>query len=615
MGLSVSLSNALTGMNTTQSSLEVLSRNVANAGTPGYHKQSVAIVEGIGSNSSYVRFAGVERAFNDSLQSAYNRGTADLGYTSLRADYMQRIEMMLGKPSDPNSLNTVYQTFENSLTALSTSPDDFAARAEVVSAAQTLAGTFNRLSGDVQSMRQEAESDISSNVASLNRDLASLNTVNSRLTDAGVDPNSRLALLDERDRLVASISELVDTRIDYAANGTVNLMTRGGLSLVDSSGATRFEFQSAGRLNASALFNYDDALNGVGTLTAITQAGLAIDVVEQDVLKSGRIAALIDMRDNTLVELQAQLDELASGLALSMSTIETQGTAVAGPPDGFSLDLTNVQPGNSFTVNYNVSGTEQTVRVVRVDDTNNLPMDFIDPNGERVIGLDFSGGIGAVATALDTALGPAINVSNPAGNTLQIVDDGAGNTSDVNAMVAETTVTATQGAGLGLSLFVDLNNSSYTGSLDGNTQQLGFSGRMSLNTDVLNNNKLLVQYQAGASLGDTARADYLIERLEQMSFTASSASSVETGGMRLSGNVRDMINQTLDFQGGQINTAAGAKQTEELTLEAVTQRMESEYGVNIDEEMARLMELQNAYAASARIVSVVQELLDNLIRI
>ena len=40
--------------------------------------------------------------------------------------------------------------------------------------------------------------------------------------------------------------------------------------------------------------------------------------------------------------------------------------------------------------------------------------------------------------------------------------------------------------------------------------------------------------------------------------------------------------------------------------------MHAEYGVNVDEEMARLMQLQNAYSASARVVSVVQELIDSL---
>ena len=43
--------------------------------------------------------------------------------------------------------------------------------------------------------------------------------------------------------------------------------------------------------------------------------------------------------------------------------------------------------------------------------------------------------------------------------------------------------------------------------------------------------------------------------------------------------------------------------------------MDSEYGVNVDEEMARLIDLQNAYAANARVVSIVNELLQTLMQI
>ena len=43
--------------------------------------------------------------------------------------------------------------------------------------------------------------------------------------------------------------------------------------------------------------------------------------------------------------------------------------------------------------------------------------------------------------------------------------------------------------------------------------------------------------------------------------------------------------------------------------------MAEEYGVDVDEEMARLMELQAAYAANARVITIVQELLDTLMAI
>ena len=45
MGLSVTLSNALSGMRIGQSALDVLSHNVANAGTPGYHRRSISVID------------------------------------------------------------------------------------------------------------------------------------------------------------------------------------------------------------------------------------------------------------------------------------------------------------------------------------------------------------------------------------------------------------------------------------------------------------------------------------------------------------------------------------------------------------------------------------------
>ena len=43
------------------------------------------------------------------------------------------------------------------------------------------------------------------------------------------------------------------------------------------------------------------------------------------------------------------------------------------------------------------------------------------------------------------------------------------------------------------------------------------------------------------------------------------------------------------------------------------QRLDNEYGVNVDEEMARLLELQNAYSANARVISAVQDLMSKLL--
>src|SRR3569623_1676006 len=132
MSLTVALGNALSGMGTSQGCLEVLSRNVANSGTPGYHRQSLAIVDGTSGNSTYARTAAVQRAFNESLQGYYTRSLADSGYSDIRADVLDRMQTNLGKPGDPGGLDTSFSALQNALQALGASPDSYAARASVV---------------------------------------------------------------------------------------------------------------------------------------------------------------------------------------------------------------------------------------------------------------------------------------------------------------------------------------------------------------------------------------------------------------------------------------------------------------------------------------------------
>jgi flagellar hook-associated protein 1 FlgK len=198
------------------------------------------------------------------------------------------------------------------------------------------------------------------------------------------------------------------------------------------------------------------------------------------------------------------------------------------------------------------------------------------------------------------------------GSTLSILDDGAAGTTDILSATVRSTSTGVQDGGLGLSLFVDAGNSDFTNSLDGKGQKLGFASRISVNSAVAADNSLLVKYDADTPLGDTERADYLASQLDGLRFVSTDRSGPRTGNFTLSGNVGDLISQTVNYQGDTIATALANHDTQSQSLDVLGQRMDSEYGVNVDEEMSRLMELQNAYSANARVVSVVQELLQAL---
>ena len=610
MGLISSLSNAVSGLRTSQDSISILSRNVANAGTPGYHRQTLNVVDYSSANSSYARTVGINRAFNQSLQTYYNRQVSDASSAAVTGDYLNKLQGFLGKPGSSGSLDTMFGSFKNSLQALATSPDDYPARANVVAEAQAMAQRLNMLSGMVQELRQETETQITNNVTEVNAMLVSLNEVNNRLLDLGMTDTARAALLDQRDRLVAGVAGIIDVQADYRANGTVSLMTRSGVGLIDN-GVSTFQFTSAGALSPSALADKNSADSRVGTLQLVTPSGLTIDLVRQGVLQGGELAGLVELRDRTLVEAQNQLDEIAAALASAFSTITTPGSAASDGSGrtGLVSDISHLQPGNDVYLTYTVNGAEQRVRIVHSTDGE----DFIDSSGQRVISVDLSDA-GAAAAILNAKL-PGLEISSPGAGQLQVLDDGTGGIRDVTGLTSRGTAGGMQTGELAMALFVDQSGTPFTGNRNTNPPQiLGFAARITINPAVLSDNRLLVQYDIDHTLGDAARPEYVLKQLSSMNFVSGTTPAANAGRHPLNGNVEQLIGQVLNYQGTTIGSALSQRDDRLLTLDTITSQMETEYGVNMDEEMARLTELQSAYAANARIVAVVKELLDTLFR-
>ena len=608
MGLISSLSNAVSGLRTSQDSITILSRNVSNSGTPGYHRQSLNIIDYSSVNSTYARSAGVDRAFNLSLQTYYNRQVSDTSMSNVMGDYLNKLQGYLGKPGTAGSLDTMFGSFKNSLQALATSPDDYSTRANVVSEAQAFAQQLNTLSGVIQQLRQESETRIANDVSEVNAMLISLDEVNARMLDLGMTDTSRAQLYDQRDRLVASVAEIIDVQAEYRSDGTVALMTRSGVGLLDN-GFSTFKFTSAGALSPTSQTNIDPDASKVGKLSLTTRSGLTIDLVQQGVLQGGELAGLVQLRDKILVEAQSQLDEIAGGIASVFNTITTAGTAATGGggAEGLSADISHLKPGNDVLLTYSQNGAEQRVRIV--NSTNG--QDFIDASGQRVISVDLSDAT-AAAAVLQGKL-PGLAITSPSAGVLQVLDDGTGGTRDVTGLTTRGSATGTQQGDLAMALFVDQGNSAFTDNLDTDPPQiLGFAARISVNPAVVSDNRLLVQFDVGGTLGDASRPEYLLDQLQAMSFVSGTTPAANEGRFQLNGTVEQLIEQVLNYQGTTIGTALTARDSRQLTLDTISTQMESEYGVNIDEEMARLTELQSAYAANARVVSVVKELLDTL---
>lgn len=622
MGLSNVLSIANSGLGLTEKSLGIVARNVANADSPGYTAKRLAQENLIsGTDSLGVRALDIRRTVNNFVQTQLRSETAALGDVEVRNDFLTRVDQLFGQPGSSGALDGLVNQFAQSLQELTALSDDFTVRQAVVNDAEILAQHLRQLSNDVQALRQLAEDSLSTAVEEVNEALSQLATINNSLGTEGAGQVPPADLLDERDKFIDLISVHLDVRVAEAPNGTVSIFTHSGNALLESA-PVKLTFDHHGNIGPQSLYSTVPADRGVGTVTLQSSNGFTFDLIRNGILDSGRIGGLVEMRDQTLVELQAQLDELSHSLALSFSSKVVAGTAVGGgPPDGFEVETSGLLSGNTITLDYTQSGNPGTVTIVRVEDPSILPLSndvTPDPN-DTVIGVSFSGGVAAAAAALNTAfgsLGLALTASNPAGTTLRIVDDGGAGTSDVNALDATVTSTAIQDDGTQLPLFVDSGRSpaAYSASLDFGGQTLGFAARISVNQLVVQDNELLVRYATSPQtpLGDTARPQALLDRLTNNPFGFSPAAGIGTAQSPFNGTIVDYTARIVSIQTGRADQSARELAAQDTVVTALRERFNDDSGVDINTEMTLLIELQNNYAANARVIQVVDELFNVL---
>ena len=622
MSLQSALSIALSGLRVTNASIDLAARNIANAYTPGYTaKVQNPIATLSGGVLTGVSTGEIRREVDIFLQQQLRTEVSVGAQVDVRADFLARLDAIFGRPGEANALDTILNDMDAAFQALAATPDEFGTRDSVVNQALTLANQLNRLSDDVQLMRRETEVGLANAVAEANLAMQEIARLNTEIKNNFDSPDGIADLEDRRDAFIDQLSQLMDIRVVEGDRGTVRVFTTGGNLLVDGQ-AAQLNFDERSGIDASALYSEIDSERGVGTITLTAFGGNTLDLFRQGEFRSGKIAALRELRDETLVQAQAQLDELAHSLALSLSSAQVAGTAATvGPQTGFDLDVSDLMSGNTIEVTITQGGTPQTFTFVRVDDPASLPLSGdVTPNpNDTVIGIDFSGGLAGAAAAmdaaLDAALGVDVAVSSPAANTLQILND-AGGTVTIDSVEAVVTPAATQDNGLQLALFSD-GGLAYSASHDGGSQKVGFAGRISVNAAVIADSSLLVSYSTSppTGSGDPARPLELLARFSETSFTFSPGTGIGSSSTPVSTTVREFGQRIVNFQGQQAEITLAAQDAQSIVVGALHDRFQADTAVNVDDELARLTQLQNAYAANARVMSVVQELVEILIRV
>ena len=623
MSLGSALAIAMSGLRANQSALSIVSSNIANAQTPGYVSEGINQVEvQTGDSGASVIVTGVNRQLDQFIQSQLRTETSGGAYADQMAGVLTQLQSVYGTPGAAGSLESAFSNFTTALQSLSTTSGTSSSQISAATAAQSLVQQLNATTQGIQTLRSNAEQDLNISVGQANTAMSQIAQLNTRLQGLNPTDPAAATLMDQRDKAIDQLSQLMDIRVSSNGNNQTSIYTTNGVELVGAQ-ASKLSFNSQGTLNANSQWNSNPAKSTAGTITCTLANGATVDMIATNSIGSGQIGADLMLRDKTLVQAQTQVDQLAASMASALSDKTTAGTAAPAalaPKAGFDLDTSNVLPGNTINLTYTdaATHTQHNVSIVRVDDPTALPLSNAGGNPNNpVIGVNFSGGMASVVAQLNSALGGAnLQFSNPSGSTLRVVDSGTGSAT-VNAASVTTTATSLAGGSAQLPLFTD-GNSLYTGVITGAGSQLtGLAGRITVNSALLTNPSNFTVYSTSppTNAGDTTRSDFLYSQLTTGTFTYSPQTGLGSAASPFKGTISSYMEQFLSQQSNASTSATQLQQGQDVVVNTLQQKMKATSGVNIDSEMANLIALQNSYAANAHVMSVVQTMMTSLMQV
>jgi flagellar hook-associated protein 1 FlgK len=330
MSITSALGAALSGLSATSRQAEILSSNVANASTPGYARREVglraAVLAGTGQG---VSVSGVSRDVDRQLLAERRLAAAGDGDRSIRAAFLTRVEQALGTPDSPGSLAARVAAFDQALVEAGGRPEQQARLQAIVSTANSLISGLATATDDIQTARATADRQIADEVGKLNSTLAQLQELNVELRSFSGAGRDVSALLDERQRLVDTISAIVPIREISRDQNQIALFTTGGAPLLEGS-ASVFGFTATHTITP-------EMTQALGGLSGLTINGRPYDTAgSASPILGGTLGGLFALRDDMAVAAQGKLDAVARDLVERFSATGLDATLLPGSPGLFT---------------------------------------------------------------------------------------------------------------------------------------------------------------------------------------------------------------------------------------------------------------------------------------
>ncbi len=605
-------------------SLDTVGQNIANVNTEGYNRQRVVLstrdpqFTGAGFVGQGVQVAGIERFYNEFLDSQVRTSGAAAARFSTLASFSGRIDNILADPV--GGLSPALSSFYGAVQDFSVDPVSPSTREALFAEAGNLVARFDSLDQRLADIGNETSAAVGQTVNEINQLAESIAVLNQKIVAAGRDtpPND---LLDQRDTLVRELATKVDVTVVPEDSGSLSVFIGNGQTLVIGN-----ETYSLGVRPSE----FDP------TRSEVVYTGLNGDTPIQNVLSGGTIGALLEFQQSVLDPTRRSLGASAIALAGAINAQNGEGLdssgnlggdifAVGGPRAAASSlntgtasvavtidDLGQIEPSG-----YRLLNDGAGFRLFREDNGQELTLTGTgtgaDPfragglsivvTGSALSGDRFEieptiGAIGALRVSAGNgnafaAAGPVRGITDPANLSDASIDNGA--VVDINdpnffdtSVIEFTSPTTYSVNGAGSFTFsagtpISLNGSEF--SISGNPTT---GDRFTIERNV-------------NAIGDNRNALKLAE--------TQSEGILRDGTLSVGQSYSQLVATVGSFT-RQANTSAEAQA---VVLQSAENRRLEASGVDLDQEAADLIRFQQSYQAAAQIISVASTLFDTLL--
>lgn len=324
-----------------QTVLQTTGNNIANVHTPGYSRQSAVLetVQGQYTGGGYigkgVSVATIQRTYSEFLTRQSTLAGAVASGDTARADKLKQLETLF--PGGKSGLGAAVNDMLNAFSDVASSPTDLTARTVALTRVSESASRMRSASASLDDLQAGVTQEIAQKIDAINslaKNIASVNDQIARAKGLGQAPND---LLDQRDQLVRQINQYIQTTSIQADDGTVGIFIGGSQPLV------------LGTTVAQLALADDDFADPLNSKLNLIRNGVSIRI-DENMLGGGEVPGLLRFQNTDLAESRNLLGRLTLAVSTGMNEQHALGLDLNGNVGGnlFTPTVLNTSSGNIF---------------------------------------------------------------------------------------------------------------------------------------------------------------------------------------------------------------------------------------------------------------------------